>query len=131
MHGLTVKDPANTGAGCPMRLPPFRIDILAPIDRVARDGAWSRRHVRGAVGREPSSPGFPGLLQNKRASASPAVDGLERSDRTRGVRECRVLAAVTNPSAVTAILLHLGLDPLAPAPAPARGPPEDEASWAS
>jgi len=42
-----------------------------------------------------------------------------------------VLAAVTNPSAVTAILLHLGLDPLAPAPAPARGPPEDEASWAS
>ena len=43
----------------------------------------------------------------------------------------RVLAAVTNPSAVTAILLHLGLDPLAPNPAPARGPPEDEESWAS
>lgn len=44
----------------------------------------------------------------------------------------RVLAAVTNPGAIGAILLHLGLDPLAPTSVPARGPPSDQLDgWAS
>jgi len=42
-----------------------------------------------------------------------------------------VLAGVTDPVAVRAILEHLGLDPEPPLPAPARAPPELDYSWAS
>ena len=42
-----------------------------------------------------------------------------------------VLAGVTDPSAIRAILEHLELDPEPPVPAPARAPPSLDYSWAS
>ena len=42
-----------------------------------------------------------------------------------------VLAGVTDPIAIRAILEHLELDPEPPVPAPARAPPSLDYSWAS
>ena len=56
------------------------------------------------------------------------VDAL-RCARCGGRR--RLLAEVTEPSAIRAILEHLGLDPETLGPVPARSPPGDDWSWAS
>ena len=104
--------------------------ILAPA------AAWRSAVVPRPIGEDESCPPVPpgGFVPVDRVPWAQLLRRVFLTDVLRCARcgsRRELIATVTDPIAIQAILRHLGLDPDAYGPVPARAPPGLDIDWAS